>query len=151
MRHLDSLPPSLSSSDPLPAPCLRRTGLGQQSTGSPRHRWEAWTKPPWLQTGKSSPVCRTGCSTLHLRWPGSPGKKKEERAHWREAWFSQSLGPKWQPSSYLHRFYADLSIILLSLQLQLHVQQSNLWVLIGFGLHFEPRVREGLLECHPSD
>lgn len=53
--------------------------------------------------------------------------------------------------SYLHRFHADLSIILLSLQLQLYIEQSNLWILIAFRLHLKPSVGEGLLECNPGN
>lgn len=56
-----------------------------------------------------------------------------------------------QGSSYLHRFHADLSIILLSLQLQLHIEQSDLWILITFRLHLKPSIGEGFLECNPRD
>lgn len=54
-------------------------------------------------------------------------------------------------SSYLHRFHADLSIILLSLQFQLHIEQSDLWIVIAFRLHLKSGVGEGLLESHPRD
>lgn len=53
--------------------------------------------------------------------------------------------------SYLHGFHADLSIILLSLQLQLHVEQSDLWILIAFRLHLKPGIGEGLLECNSGN
>lgn len=54
-------------------------------------------------------------------------------------------------SSYLHRFHANLCVILLSLQFQLHVKQSNLQILIAFRLHLKPGVGEGLLKCNSRD
>lgn len=71
---------------------------------------------------------------------------KEER-HFGTYFMTHAM--RW--SSYLHRFHADFSIILLSLQLQLHIEQSNLWVLIAFRLHFKPGVGESLFECDTGD
>lgn len=48
--------------------------------------------------------------------------------------------------SYLHRVYSDFGVVLLSLELQLHIQQSDLGRLILLGLHFEPGIRERLLK-----
>lgn len=70
--------PSWSSSDLPPAPCQHRTGLCRQSTGWPRPRSAAWIKPLWLRTCRSSPVYRTGCSTLRRQWLGSPAEKKRK-------------------------------------------------------------------------
>lgn len=53
--------------------------------------------------------------------------------------------------SYLHRLHADLSVVLLSLQFQLHVEQRNLRILVAFRLHLKTSVGEGLFERNPRD
>lgn len=54
-------------------------------------------------------------------------------------------------STDLHRVHANLSIVLLCLQLQLNVEQCDLWVHIALGLHLKASIGEGLLECNTSD
>ncbi|KAF3836929.1 hypothetical protein F7725_004393, partial [Dissostichus mawsoni] len=70
-------------------------------------------------------------STRRPRWPDTPAGRWE--------------------SSYLNIFDANLGVILLSLQLQLHVEQSNPWVVITFRLHLKPGVGESLLERNSRD
>lgn len=53
--------------------------------------------------------------------------------------------------SYLHRLDPDLGVVLLRLELQLHVEQSDLGVLVALGLHLEAGVGERLLEGHAGD
>lgn len=53
--------------------------------------------------------------------------------------------------SYLHRLHADLCVVLLSLQLQLHIEQRNLGILVAFGLHLETSIGERLLERNPRN
>lgn len=53
--------------------------------------------------------------------------------------------------SYLHRFHTDFSVVLLGFQFQLHIEQSDLWIFVAFGLHLKAGVGERLLECNARD
>lgn len=53
--------------------------------------------------------------------------------------------------SYLHRLYADLSVVLLRLEFQFHIKQRNLWILIAFRLHLKTSVGERLFEGDSRD
>lgn len=53
-------------------------------------------------------------------------------------------------STDLHRVDTDFCVILLCLQLQLNVEQCDLWVHIALGLHLKAGIGEGLLESHTS-
>lgn len=49
---------------------------------------------------------------------------------------------------HLHIVDPDLCVVPLGLQLQLNVQQGNLWVIVVLGLHLKAGVGKGLLERH---
>lgn len=50
--------------------------------------------------------------------------------------------------SYLHRLHADLRVVLLGLQFQLHIEQRNLGILVAFRLHLKTSVGEGFFESN---